>query len=117
MAKFCGQCGSMLEDNKCPKCDVKEVKKVENNETKTGTNALAITGFVLSLTTLLLGVLSAIPGLILSIVGLNQIKKTGEEGRGLAIAGIIISSVLLGFILIFLFVFIIALITTAAYAY
>ena len=36
--------------------------------------------------------LSSLPGLILSIVGLNQIKKQGGKGKGLAIAGIIIIS-------------------------
>ena len=33
-------------------------------------------------------------GLIFGIIGLVQTKKTGEKGRGLAIASIVISSVL-----------------------
>lgn len=49
-------------------------------------NAMAIAGFVCSF-------FVAIVGLVLSIIGLNQIKRTGEKGRGLAIAGIIISAV------------------------
>lgn len=48
-------------------------------------NGLAIAGFICSFLVSLLG-------LILSIVGLNQIKKQGGKGRGLAIAGIIISA-------------------------
>lgn len=48
-------------------------------------NGLAIAGFICSFLVLL-------PGLILSIVGLNQIKKQGGKGKGLAIAGIIISA-------------------------
>lgn len=32
-------------------------------------------------------------GLVLSIIGLRQIKKTGEGGRGLAIAGLVISAI------------------------
>ena len=57
-------------------------------------NSLAIAGFVCSF-------LVSIVGLILSIIGLNQIKKQGGKGRGLAIAGIIISaaSILLGIIM------------------
>ena len=47
-------------------------------------NVLAIVGFVLSFFTTIIG-------LIISIVALNQIKKTGEKGRGFAIAGIWIS--------------------------
>ena len=49
-------------------------------------NGLAIAGFICSFLVSLLG-------LILSIVGLNQIKKQGGKGKGLAIAGIIISAV------------------------
>lgn len=48
-------------------------------------NGLAIAGFICSFFVSLLG-------LILSIVGLNQIKKQGGKGKGLAIAGIIISA-------------------------
>lgn len=49
-------------------------------------NGLAIAGFICSF-------LVSLPGLILSIVGLDQIKKQGGKGKGLAIAGIIISAV------------------------
>ena len=48
-------------------------------------NGLAVAGFICSFLVSLLG-------LILSIVGLNQIKKQGGKGKGLAIAGIIISA-------------------------
>ena len=51
-------------------------------------NTCAIIGFVLSFYT-------PIVGLVLSIIGLNQIKKNGESGKGLAIAGIIISIILM----------------------
>ena len=44
---------------------------------------MAITGFVLSF-------FGGLVGLILSLVGLNQIKRTHERGRSLAVAGIII---------------------------
>ena len=50
-------------------------------------NTLAVVGFVLAF-------VSTFIGLGLSIAGLVQLKKTGERGRGLAIAGIVISSVL-----------------------
>ena len=52
-------------------------------------NGMAIAGFVLSLTFPLLG-------LIFSWIALSGIKRTGnEEGKGLAMAGMIISSVLM----------------------
>lgn len=46
-------------------------------------NDFAILGLVFS-------ILFGLPGLIFSIIGLNQIKKTGQEGKGMCIAGIII---------------------------
>jgi hypothetical protein len=56
------------------------------------TNTFAILGLVFAF-------LLAPLGLIFSIISLSQIKKSGESGRGVAIAGIIVSSV---FILIFI---------------
>ena len=61
-------------------------------------NDFAVLGLIFSL-------FVGLPGLIFSIIGLNRIKKTGEGGKGFAIAGIIISifnsivSVALGIIL------------------
>ncbi|OZG69263.1 DUF4190 domain-containing protein [Bifidobacterium eulemuris] len=49
-------------------------------------NAMSITGFVLSFTGLI--------GLVLSLLGLNQTKRLHEKGRGLAIAGIVIGTVM-----------------------
>ncbi|KFI44306.1 hypothetical protein BASA_0571 [Bifidobacterium animalis subsp. animalis] len=49
-------------------------------------NGLCIAGFVCSF-------LVPIVGLILSIVALTQINRTGEKSRGMAIAGIVISIV------------------------
>jgi len=59
----------------------------------TKTNALAIWGFILAIFLPLIG-------LILSIVALSQIKNRHEGGKGLAIAGIVIASILLFFQLI-----------------
>ena len=50
------------------------------------TNTCAIVGFILSF-------FCGLAGLIVSIVALSQIKKTGEKGKGLAIAGIVITCV------------------------
>ncbi|MFJ3958628.1 DUF4190 domain-containing protein [Arthrobacter sp. NPDC090010] len=50
---------------------------------KSGTNTLAIISLISAFFISLLGV-------ILGFVALSQIKRTGEGGRGLAIAGIIV---------------------------
>jgi hypothetical protein len=47
-------------------------------------STLAIVGFVLAF-------VINIAGLVVSLIALSQIKRTGERGRGLAIAGVIIS--------------------------
>lgn len=52
--------------------------------TDTGTNGVAIAGFVF-------GLLGGLLGIIFGFVALSQIKKTGQGGRGLAIAGIVMS--------------------------
>lgn len=59
-------------------------------------NVLAIVGFVLSL----LGF--NIVAIVLGFVGLSQIKRTGEKGRGLALAAVIIgiASIVLGILFI-----------------
>ena len=68
---------------------------MESNNTKVQlTNTMSIVGFVMSFFT-------PIVGLILSIVGMSQIKKTGEPGKGYALAGIIISAISLFLSLIF----------------
>jgi hypothetical protein len=60
------------------------------------TNALAMTGMILGIASLCCGgPLLAIPGIICSSIGLSQINKnpTVEGGKGMAIAGLIISIV------------------------
>lgn len=48
-------------------------------------SVLAIVGFVLAFVV-------NIAGLVVSIIALVQLKRTGERGRGLALAGVIISA-------------------------
>lgn len=67
------------------------------------TNGMAIAGFVCSLVFLpvALGALTAVAGLVLSIMGLNAAKKLPEnKGHGLALAGAIISGIRVVLVLI-----------------
>ena len=71
-------------------------------------NGLAIAGFVCSLILfpIGLGALAAIAGLVLSILGLNSAKTLPEnKGRGLALAGAIISGIRIAILLILIFAF------------
>ncbi|SFR90519.1 protein of unknown function [Agromyces sp. CF514] len=71
-------------------------------------NVLSIVGFVLSI------IGFNVVAIVLGFIGLNQVKKTGERGRGLALAAVIIgfASIVIGIILTIVFVSVLA--TTSA---
>lgn len=93
---FCKNCGSSIDDNAavCPHCGV-----VANSEklasTSGKTNVLAIVGFILSF-------FIAIAGLICSIIGYRNAPQYNGNGKGLALAGIIISAVWMGIVILML---------------
>jgi hypothetical protein len=74
------------------------------------TNGLAIGSLVASVAALPLsfcyiGFVAAIAGIVLGIIALNQLKTSGEKGRGLAIAGIVVGAVYLVLIAILVVAF------------
>ncbi|MFD9660607.1 DUF4190 domain-containing protein [Rhodococcus sp. NPDC059968] len=67
-----------------------------------GTNGLAIASLITSIVGGCFYGLGSIVGIILGIIALGQIKQSGQEGRGLAIAGIAIGGAyVVGWILFF----------------
>lgn len=50
----------------------------------------------LSILALVFGVLGSVLGIVFGHVALSQIKRTGEAGRGLAIAGLVVGYLQLG---------------------
>jgi peptidyl-prolyl cis-trans isomerase B (cyclophilin B) len=71
-------------------------------------NTMALVGFILSVSGVATGI-TLIPGIVLSHIGMSQIKRTGESGRGFALAGLIVGYCVLGlsvlagfFVLLFL---------------
>ena len=64
------------------------------------TNSLAITSLVLSLVGLVTWI-TAIGGVITGHIALRQIGRTGEGGRGMAIAGLVVGYVLTGFLVLY----------------
>lgn len=70
-------------------------------------NTMALVGFVMSF-------FNSLIGLIFSIIGMNQIKKTGEPGKGFALAGIIISAVSLVLTILIVIIYFIILLGIAA---
>ena len=93
---YCKKCGAQIDDDAyvCIHCGtlVKEMPQetafAQNGAVQTGkkTNGMAIAGFVCSF-------LFALLGLIFSIIGMKQCKERGDNGYGLAKAGMIISIV------------------------
>ena len=55
-----------------------------------GTNGLAIASLACGLVQLVFGPVTAIPAIVFGHMALNQIKRTGEQGAGLALAGLIL---------------------------
>jgi peptidyl-prolyl cis-trans isomerase B (cyclophilin B) len=74
----------------------------------TGTNGLAIASLICAF-------FVPIVAIILGHIALSQIKKTGQEGRGLALAGTILGYVFTGFIVLY-FCAVIAIFVLAANA-
>ena len=111
MARFCTNCGKEVPEgnNACSNCGTMlngaaaapaQQTVVVNAQPAQG-NGMAPAGFIVSLVSSILccGSFNLI-SLILSIVGLVKSKEVGGKGKGLAIAGIIISA--LGLILLIL---------------
>jgi len=71
------------------------------------TNTLAIVSLVSSLVgVFVIPVIGQIVGIITGHMSLNQIKRTGENGRGLGLAGVIIGWVSLGLAIVGIILFI-----------
>lgn len=113
MSKFCTNCGTKLEDNVkfCTSCGnevnsegvannnsqpVNNTTNVVVNNSEQKQNGLAIAGFVVSLVSTIVccGSFNLI-GLILSIIGLVKAKDYNGNGKGMAIAGIVICAVVM----------------------
>ena len=80
---FCKHCGREIDDKAivCPYCGV-QVANVQPQQS--GTNVIAIVGFIFAF-------IMPIVGLICSIIGRNKAYEYGGNGRGLATAGLVIN--------------------------
>lgn len=95
MAKYCVNCGTKIEDEDraCFNCGtmVEGMEKKIVKEKNKDTNYFAISGFILSIvSTVLCCSMFNIVSLGLSIAGVVN-SKIYKQGKGMAIAGIIIS--------------------------
>lgn len=56
-----------------------------------GTNGMSIAALIMGIAGLFLCGITSIVGVVLGHISLGQIKRTGEEGRPMAIAGLVLS--------------------------
>jgi hypothetical protein len=70
------------------------------------TNVLAIISLVASCAGLIFGI-GAIAGVVTGHIAMSQIRRTGEGGRGLALAGVVVGYCLVGLWLLFVIAYII----------
>lgn len=112
MNKYCTNCGKQIpcDANLCPYCGTSVSNQTINNNTNINQNTIspkndvALGGLIVSIISIFCCGSLSIIGLILSIIGLLKSKKMNGKSEGAAIAGIIISS-----ILIFLWILVIVL--------
>ena len=67
-----------------------------------GTNGLAIASLACGISQFMLGPLPTIPAIVLGHMARHQIKRTGEDGAGLALAGLLLgwAAVVLGVLIV-----------------
>ena len=95
--RYCKYCGAELADDAsvCGKCGHVISDGFGEVQEPLKKNKFAIAGFVLGLVAMFINLyaIPAIIGLIMSSIGLAQIKKGGYKNKGLAVAGLILSIV------------------------
>ena len=103
---FCKHCGEELTDDCgfCQHCG----ESSKSSKGKNDYNILSIMGLIVAGISLLLNFwgIVGIAAVVLSSMGLLQINKTGEKGKGIAIAGISIGSfsIIYGLLMILLLI-------------
>ncbi|MCU1579512.1 MAG: hypothetical protein JWP19_1716 [Rhodoglobus sp.] len=71
---------------------------------------------VLSIIALIAAFIIPLAGIIVGFIALGQIKKTGEAGHGLALAGVVLGFVFTAFYLIFFIVYFVIIAATLGVA-
>ncbi len=130
---FCKNCGAQIDDKAvmCPRCGVATGKAVVASTSAPALsprqkNSVGLAGFILSLIAVGIPIFLMMPiinylmfilafpivisALVCSAIGLKNVKKFGAGKKGLATAGVVISSIMLGFVVVFAIVFFVMLI-------
>ena len=97
---FCKYCGNEINEKAivCPNCGV-VVNNTICHSSEQKTNVLAIVGLIMAF-------FMPIAGLICSIIGYKKAGEYSDNSKPMALAGITISSIIMGIILIILSIYI-----------
>lgn len=101
--KYCTHCGAELMDEAviCPSCGCSVGQSTTRSANQNADwNSLCIVGFIVSF-------FFSVVGLILSVIGYKQVLQSGEKGKELGLAGIVISSVKLAISIIIIFFYVV----------
>ena len=77
-----------------------------------GTNQYAVASLVCGVAGVLMG-LPAIPAVVLGHISRRQIRRTGEQGDGLAVAGLVLGYVVSAVMLVFVALFVVLVVAVA----
>lgn len=102
-SKFCKSCGKKIDGPKEEEI-IQTIEPTSNKQT-VPVSGLSITGFVFAMVSLICCGLVSPLGLVFSIIGLIKIDEGDRTGKGLAIAGIIISAIMLVLFILMIIIF------------
>ena len=77
------------------------------------TNSLAITSLICGIAQFMFGPLTTIPAVICGHMARSQIRRTGEQGAGMALAGLILGWVGVGFTVLVLLISVLAIVAVS----
>jgi Domain of unknown function (DUF4190)/Domain of unknown function (DUF1707) len=77
------------------------------------TNSLAITSLICGIAQLMFGPLSTIPAVVCGHMARHQIRRTGEQGAGMALAGLILGWIGVGFTALLVIVAVLAVVAAS----
>ena len=80
-----------------------------------GTNGKAIAALVTAIGGLVLCGLPSIAGIILGIIAMRETKRTGQDGYGLALAGLIIGSVVVALAVLYIVFMVVIMASSSSY--
>jgi hypothetical protein len=77
------------------------------------TNALAITSLICGIAQLMFGPLATIPAVVCGHMARGQIRRTGEQGAGMALAGLILGWIGVGFTVLVVLIAVLAVVAAS----